>query len=168
MGKSVIKHTHTHIKRQINYWGQGSRGLTFVLDKMGAPLSSSISTTCSCPLRAPQCRGVKPSFTYTHTHAHTHTRAHTHARTHTRTHTHTHTRANTKIKCYIILKSTLWDHTLKNNWYHRQTSAPLDAPLTLWHYMLTCLIFLAMLFNFRQYKILQFIPFWILPDSCLY
>lgn len=40
---------------------QQDRVCTLVLDSMGAPLSSSISTTCSWPLRAPQCRGVRPS-----------------------------------------------------------------------------------------------------------
>lgn len=34
---------------------------TLVLDRKGAPLSSRISTTCSCPLLAPQWSGVSPS-----------------------------------------------------------------------------------------------------------
>lgn len=36
-------------------------GGTLVFDSIGAPRSSSISTTCSWPLRAPQWRGVRPS-----------------------------------------------------------------------------------------------------------
>lgn len=35
---------------------------TLVLDRKGAPRSSRISTTCSCPLLAPQWRGVSPSW----------------------------------------------------------------------------------------------------------
>lgn len=40
------------------------RGRTLVFDSIGAPLFSSISTTCSWPLRAPQWRGVRPSCGY--------------------------------------------------------------------------------------------------------
>lgn len=43
---------------------------TLVLAKMGAPLSSRISTAGSCPLLAAQCRGVSPSC-QTITQAHT-------------------------------------------------------------------------------------------------
>lgn len=35
--------------------------ITLVFERMGAARSSSISTTCSWPLLAPQCRGVRPS-----------------------------------------------------------------------------------------------------------
>lgn len=35
---------------------------TLVLERKGAPRSSRISTTCSCPLLAPQWRGVSPSW----------------------------------------------------------------------------------------------------------
>lgn len=135
-------HLHIHIHTQTgrnNIWGQKSRCLTFVLDKMGAPLSSSISTTCSCPLRAPQCNGVKPSYNK---------------------HTQIHVQANTTIQCCIRLNCTLWDHTLKNSWYHRQTSAPSDAPLTL-HADLFDISCKAIHFN-----VLHFTLHWILP-ACL-
>ena len=36
-------------------------GVTLVLQLIGAPLSSMVSTTCSCPERAAQWRGVSPS-----------------------------------------------------------------------------------------------------------
>ncbi|KAJ8868894.1 hypothetical protein PR048_030435 [Dryococelus australis] len=38
--------------------------LTFVLELMGAALSNSMSTTCSCPDRAAQWSGVKPSLVF--------------------------------------------------------------------------------------------------------
>ena len=41
-----------------NTWGE----ITLVLERMGAARSSSISTTCSWPLLAPQCSGVRPSY----------------------------------------------------------------------------------------------------------
>lgn len=39
----------------------GTEDLTLVFERMGAALSSNISTTCSWPLLAPQCSGVRPS-----------------------------------------------------------------------------------------------------------
>ncbi len=42
--------------------------LTFVLERMGAPRSSNISTTCSWPLLAPQCKGVRPSWRFENKH----------------------------------------------------------------------------------------------------
>lgn len=50
-------------KRQNRNGQKDETGLRFTLvfDRMGAPLSNSISTTCSWPLLAPQWRGVRPS-----------------------------------------------------------------------------------------------------------
>lgn len=42
-------------------WPETQEEITLVFERMGAARSSSISTTCSWPLLAPQCSGVRPS-----------------------------------------------------------------------------------------------------------
>lgn len=54
---------HTlNCKRWLDMWQ------TLVLASRGAPLSSSSSTAVSCPLRAAQCKGVRPSYRTHNTH----------------------------------------------------------------------------------------------------
>lgn len=52
---------HITIKTNTVQCPETWKEITLVFERMGAARSSNISTTCSWPLLAPQCSGVRPS-----------------------------------------------------------------------------------------------------------